>query len=263
MNSRLIAAITCLSLAAAASANDGGISYGGAPRLLSGHPSVSMESEVINMTVGKKSTTVDCRFVFRNHGPACTVRMGFPDQGEGANDPDEEHSDDYASRPAVTLFHSFRSWVDGSEVRTKLIRSNESGLFWHAKTVRFPANGAHIVRDLYTVDIGGGIVGVAHQKSVFGAETSYTLHTGASWHGPIGRSEVNVRFARPDITPPLSLGTRFDSEIANTSAHVIRYAGPCKPTVDGTTLRFVRTNWRPRDADDIYLAFAMRRYGGQ
>ncbi len=49
-------------------ANDGGISMGGTPRLLSGHPSVEMQSEVINMKVGDKQVEVECNFVFVNTG---------------------------------------------------------------------------------------------------------------------------------------------------------------------------------------------------
>src|SRR5215212_2408570 len=130
--------ITCLTfalaaVAGAACANDGGIAFGGAPRLLDSHPSVSMESEVVTMTVGDKIVTVDCRFTFRNHGPACAVRMGFPDIGVGASDPDEKNSEDYLRHGPVSTFKSFHSWVDGKEVSTKLIRADEPGHFWHAK----------------------------------------------------------------------------------------------------------------------------------
>ena len=79
-----------LALGVRASANDGGIHMGGSPGLLHGHPTVTMTGEVIKMTVDDAKVTVDCRFVFTNNGPACTVRMGFPDQGVGADDPDEE-----------------------------------------------------------------------------------------------------------------------------------------------------------------------------
>src|SRR2546423_11157601 len=73
-----------------ATANDGGIALGGTPGLLKGHPSIAMTSEVVKIVVRDLTLTADCRFVFTNHGPACTVRVGFPDRGIGAMDPDEE-----------------------------------------------------------------------------------------------------------------------------------------------------------------------------
>ncbi len=134
-----------------ASANDGGISMGGTPRLLSGHPSVSMTSEVINIVVDKDGYTVDCRFVFTNTGPACAVRMGFPDEGSGANDPDEENgAEDIQHTPPRTTFTSFRSYIDGNPAATKLVRGSEEGHYWHTKMVRFPANGVRRIRDVYT-----------------------------------------------------------------------------------------------------------------
>ncbi|MEP6757329.1 MAG: hypothetical protein ABJA67_17630, partial [Chthonomonadales bacterium] len=60
-------------------ANDGGISMGGSPKLLKGHPSVIMQSEIIRLNVKSEYVEVDCNFVFVNRGKKCTVRMGFPD----------------------------------------------------------------------------------------------------------------------------------------------------------------------------------------
>jgi hypothetical protein len=80
-------------------ANDGGIAFGGSPGLLNGHPSVSMSSELIRIEVSKLELKADCTFVFVNHGPACEVRMGFPDQGLGALDPDEESLNPAKSPP--------------------------------------------------------------------------------------------------------------------------------------------------------------------
>ncbi len=39
-----------------------------------------MQSEVVKIRVSKHMIKADCSFVFVNNGPACTVRMGFPDQ---------------------------------------------------------------------------------------------------------------------------------------------------------------------------------------
>src|SRR5437868_13850348 len=79
-----------LLLAAAAGANDAALSYGGTPKMLGGHGSVSMQSELVRMKVGEKMVDVDCTFVFANPGKACTVRIGFPDQEYGGDESEAE-----------------------------------------------------------------------------------------------------------------------------------------------------------------------------
>ena len=239
-----------------AHANDGGIAFGGSPKLLSGHPTVRMESELIQMNVGEKTVVVDCKFIFVNNGPACKVRMGFPDQGVGASDPDEENARDWKKSPPVTTFTSFQSWVNGGEVPTKLIRANEPGKFWHTKTVTFPANSRTVIRDLYHVPVGGGFVGSINGDAIPGDETSYIVHTGSSWKGTIGRTEIVVKFNRKGMSGPLipvkgEPKVKFDKE-----PYVVYYTGISEPVVDGTTFRFIRKNWRPNEKDDLYLAFA-------
>lgn len=261
----LVSVLFCVGLVSAASANDGGISFGGSPGLLKGHPTVLMRSEVIRMTVGEEVVTVDCRFVFENSGPACTVRMGFPDEGRGADDPDE----DEPHNPPTGTFTSFRSYVDGHPVATQLIRAAARSRYWHAKTVVFPAHSRHVVRDVYTVTVGAQITPVnsnAHQ-------TSYILHTGASWHGPIGRTEVIVKFDRKRMTGPLapqrvtagqlrkSRGSPVWGRDWSKQRNRVYYQGPSRPEVDGTTLRFLRSNWRPASKDDIYLVFDNQKAG--
>ncbi len=242
-------------------ANDGGIAQGGNPRLLHGHPTVSMESEVIRIKVGKKKITVDCAFVFNNSSPACTARMGFPDIGAGANDPDEENGPDPMKTPPRTTFLSFKSDIDGRSIPTKLIRANEPGHFWHAKNVTFPAHKKTIVHDVYTQYLGGGLVD-AQGGGGSVSHVSYILHTGASWRGNIKRSEVLVTFedgafpAKPQLIP-LSKVAKGDDGRSLKSAlpapNAIVWKGCAKPTLQGKTLRFVRTNWKPKVKDDIDL----------
>ena len=248
----------------AARANDGSIAWGGSPQLLSSHPSVAMQSEVIVMNIGKENVTVDCRFVFKNYGKATTVRMGFPDAGSGDTAFQDEYEDP-KPKAAPTGFTSFKSWVDGAPAKTTAIRSGTSGLTWHAKTVYFPALSTRIVRDLYTVPVGGQF-----SRNRIYSQTSYTLHTGASWRGAIGRSEVIVNFINTggaDILRPLDLkATRAkyatDIEWSKLPRGTILYRGPVAPTTKGRTLRFVRTNWNPRESDDIWLAFNPRGLNG-
>lgn len=246
-------------------ANDGGIAFGGSPGLLKGHPSVTMTQEVIRVDVDKDHITVDCRFTFTNHGPACTVRMGFPDRGVGASDPDEEDGDAAAERkPAKTTFTSFRSYVDGKAVASELIRSDKPGEYWHTKTVRFPSNGVVSVRDVYTQPVGGGVI-VAAGRSGNVSQVGYILHTGASWHGAIGRTEVTVTFHDSKLPAhlkavPLAKVSKPDDardlrgKIPEPDAVV--WKGPVAPSVTGKTLRFVRENWNPTPADDILLNYA-------
>ncbi|HVF85853.1 MAG TPA: DUF4424 family protein [Abditibacteriaceae bacterium] len=249
-------------------ANDGGIAWGGSPRLLSSHPSVAMQSEIITMNVGKENVSVDCRFVFKNYGRATTVRMGFPDEGRGDTPHQTEFETRTPGKKAVTAFTSFKSWVNGVPVKTQLIRSNESQLSWHAKSVFFPESSTRIVRDLYTVPVGGqiGLHGYYHQ-------TSYTLHTGASWRGAIRRSEIIVNFINTGGANQLnpvsirSLKAENDNvefvDWSKLPRGTIIYKGNLKPTAKGRTLRFVRTNWNPTEQDDIFLAFNPRGNDGK
>jgi len=257
-----VPAIGALLLAATARANDGGIAFGGSPGLLKGHPSVSMLNEVVRMTIGEEKATADCRFVFQNKGPACSVRMGFPDRGEGESDPDEENENPMHTPPKST-FLSFRSWVDNAPVKTELIRADKPGRFWHAKAVEFSANAKRLVRDVYTVPVGAQIT--RWNSSV--AQSYYVLRTGASWHANIGRSEVLITFNRRRMTAPLhpvrlsSVPKRdpYDWSLSHWRPGTVVYQGPASPTVSGKTLRFVRTDWEPTERDDIELYFDSRK----
>jgi hypothetical protein len=241
-----------------ARANDAALAYGGTPRPLTAHPTVSMQSEYIKLTVGEVDTMVDCRFIFVNHGPACTVRMGFPDQGRGAADPDEEGK----RNPPTGTFKTFESWVGGKKVNTTVTRADHPGNFWHEKEVAFPANGTVEVRDRYTVEVGNSVGYYPVEIN----ETSYILHTGSSWHGNIGRSKIEVLFVRQHVKVPV-IARRFDItngkpsylKTAGNNKHEVYYRGPCVPTVSGATLTFVRTNWHPTKEDDIDLVFETRR----
>ena len=252
---------------ATASANDGGISMGGSPGLLGSHPSVRMASELIKISVRGNRVRADCRFVFVNSGPACRVRMGFPDRGEGADDPDEESDPEKVMKtPPHTTFDSFASWVDGRPVGTRLIRADLPGSYWHAKTVRFPGHSAVHIRDVYTQTLGGGIVSAGGGVGS-AAQVAYVLHTGASWHGAIGRTEVAIELPDPKPSRQLMLRSTAAASISGNgrdlrgrlpSENTVIWKGPCTPTVSGSTIRFVRTNWRPVEADDIELTYGFK-----
>lgn len=247
-------------------ANDGGIAQGGNPRLLHGHPAVSMESEVIRIKVGKDKITVDCAFVFNNSSRACTARMGFPDIGLGANDPDAENGNSPMKTPPRTTFLSFKSDINGRALPTKLIRADRPGHFWHTKNVTFPAHQKTTVHDVYTQYLGGGLVDA---KGGGGSvrHVSYILHTGASWHGNIKRSEILVTFEDALVSDkmqlvPLSKVAKGDDGRGLKSAlpapNAIVWKGCSQPTVQGRTVQFIHTNWKPKLQDDIDLYFGYR-----
>jgi hypothetical protein len=250
---------------AAARANDGGISWGGSPSLLKSHPSISMESEEVNIIVGDYDAVVDCRFVFRNSGPATSVRMGFPDDGEGESG-FYDGAEAWKNAKPQSSFKWFRSWVDGKPSKTTLVRSSEPGQVWHAKTVAFPARGRRVVRDLYSVPLGSQIARNGSYK-----QTAYTLHTGSSWKGKIGRSLVTVRFDdRPRSTRlraiPMSQVPKVGADKDPAFERVMKPnvvvigRGPGGVRAARQTLRWDKRNWRPTKKDDIWLVYNFRSF---
>lgn len=244
-------------VAAGARADDAEVSYGGSPSALQGTGQVSMQSEVVLLDIGPHKVKADCQFVFKNNGPACTIRMGFPDGDSTYNGEDPKG-------PPQSVFSSFQSWVDGKPAATQLV--NGKDYTWHVKNVSFPANGIRRVREVYTVDIGSDVGGKHPMATAY-----YVLHTGASWRGPIGRMEVIARFRRSkhahatrgntfqDVVP-LSLRAIGDDGLhlkkwARPDQEVVVYDGPGTAQVEHNVLRWVRTNIRPTEKDDVYLAF--------
>lgn len=242
----------------AARADDGGISFGGSPHLLKGHATVAMKSEVVKMDVHDKVIKVDCRFLFHNSGPACTVRMGFPDEGTGAAEPYQGFPVPRGPNLRAT-FLSYESWVNGKKVATKLIPTNDRSLYWHTKVVTFKANSDSVIRDVYTLPPGAQ----ATSENGLYWQTGYVMHTGASWHGPIERAEIIVNMGPDVVKAPIQLKA-LNSLPEKKIEHLkwstlpegtVIYDGLCCPKVDGNTLRFVRTNFRPTTNDDIHLCY--------
>ena len=252
-------AVACLGTALA---NDANLSVGGTPKLMSGHATVRMEREKIVMTIGEATTTVVCDFWFKNDGPACAVRMGFPDEGSATEELDP-------SGKVSSNFDTFKSWVDGRSVQTKLVAGE--GEAWHVKAVRFGAHALVHVRDTYESKTGSGIASAGDsQGGCLWAE--YTVHTGSSWKGSIGKTEILVTFKRELVPHRLKLlsarlvGNDGDGRALKKGpfpkAGTIVWRGVSKPTVRGRTLRFLRTNWRPSDDDDLNLWFGFGRPTG-
>lgn len=239
-------------------ADDGGISFGGNPHLLKGHPSIAMQSEVVKMDIGETLIKVDCTFVFRNDGAASTVRMGFPDQGLGAEEPYQ--GDPVPTGPSLHgTFLTYESYIDGKKVPTKIVPTDDRSLYWHTKTVTFKAKSSTVIRDVYTLKPGAQ---VTSENGMY-RQTYYVLHTGASWHGPIGKAEVIVNFAPKAAAAPIILKKQVlkEEDVPRTKWSVLPkgtmfYSGPCEPKVEGRTLTFVKTNFTPTKKDDIHLYYS-------
>ncbi|PWT99925.1 MAG: hypothetical protein C5B53_04750 [Candidatus Melainabacteria bacterium] len=260
----LLIALLCLfNPGAGVRADDGGISFGGSPHLLKGHSSVTMESEVVSIDVHDKVIKVDCRFLFHNHGPKCIVRMGFPDQGLGASEPYQGFP--VPKGPGLkATFITYDSYVDGKKVPTKLVPTNDRSLYWHTKTVTFKANSDCNIRDVYTLPPGAQ---VTSENGLYN-QTYYVLHTGASWHGPIGKAEINVKFEPDVLSQPIHLmasnalpeGQKFpDLKWSKLPTGTVIYSGPSEPKIEGKTLSFTKTNFRPDEKDDVHLFYGYRQ----
>lgn len=246
-------------------ANDGGITLGGSPRLLGRHPSVRMQSEVVSIDTDGRRVHVVCDFVFKNTGKACDVRMGFPDEGYGADDPDEESDASTVMKtPPKTTMKYFKSWINGRATQTKLVRADEPGHYWHTKTVKFGANQTLRVRDEYEQDVTGGVQSYK-EGSLTARYLGYIFHTGASWNGPIGKTTLRIKFANPKWKGAALKFETLDkyATFERNYWHFKRVPGvgvvlgepSFKPTVSGSTLTWVRQNWTPQKSNDIQVMF--------
>jgi len=258
---RLLAVASIICGAPGANADDGGISFGGSPHLLDAHSSVSMQSEVVQVNIQKDLIKVDCKFVFHNGGPKSTVRMGFPDQGLGAAEP-------YQGDPVPTgpnlkaTFDSYESYVNGKKVPTKLVPTNKRSLYWHTKTVTFKANSDCIIRDVYTLPPGRQLT---NENGAY-QQTSYTLQTGASWHGPIGKADIVFHFA-PELVPKgihlKALKSLPEPDLQHLKwsqmpEGTVIYDGVSEARLAADTVSFAKSNFRPTTKDDIHLYYGFK-----
>src|SRR5687767_5304472 len=121
-------ALPMVLLASNAVANDGWWAATGEIGGFGKHDQIQMVEERIDIRLRTESAQVTVDFVFRNHGPATTVTMGFP----------EEYT---AVRRGMK---SFTSTVDGipQSVRKKVVISDKENEDWNVvwlKEVEFQA----------------------------------------------------------------------------------------------------------------------------
>ena len=256
----------CTLLAVAlVAADDSAITWSGSPKMLKGHPTVSMVSEKIVLTVhlgDNAYTDADCTFLFKNNGPACSVRVGFPDRTRGADEGNFVKSGGNPDFPHPTFqeLQNFKSWIDGKPVATSVVLSQDPtvkgatyGGSWHVKVVKFPANGSVTVRDTYRQPQSGGI----GAGNIYLNQVQYIMSTGASWNGPIGEAEVDVHL--PSVLSAKPIGSLTNQSPYSyekwdkMEAHQIFYTGFSTPEVSNETLVFKRSNFKPSVASDINI----------
>ena len=240
-----------LLLAHGAFADNAALTFGGQPTVLSGHNSISMASETVDMVVHYDHVDTDCSFTFKNAGPACTVRMGFPDFGMWAYA--------YEKKKPKSIFQRYQSFVDQQRVSTHLILGANLGEQWQVKMVSFSANATHVVREVYRTETGG----IAGPKMATLA-ASYLLHTGASWKGPIGEAKIRITLAgdcdlpvKPDIRAADRLHEFSQAATRSQIEKIggVLVSGPIGAQVDGRTITFDCHNLKPTQKDDILVLF--------
>ena len=172
----------------------------GGAQLMSGPMTVKMESEVVQITLGKSSYIVDATFNFKNTGEKTEIDVGFPKNGQGWIDDRFSHTVD---------FIKFETWVNGYPVEfiekpnmvrvegyytlpdlIKSIKESENikGLNisaidkrWMVKEkVKFPSNRITVTRVRYEAPYNPA----NECRGVMG----YTYGTGQYWKGNIGKS---------------------------------------------------------------------------
>lgn len=238
-----------------AHADTGWISDGGSAHLLGENATVSMESEVVSIRVRKNLVEADCVFKFVNNGPACTVRMGFPDQCSDGRD-----SKDGSPKGA---FLSFKSFIDDKEVKTETLDGGwDNGAYtvWHANDVSFDANSRRLIRNVYTVCPGFAAVS---EKGYAAKCVAYTLHTASSWSGKIHDGVVSFNFDRDVIPLPIELVEEKNSADDDSAEYNWQRAKPgtlvfissITPVVVGNSLQFKFKDCRPSTKDDIFIFY--------
>lgn len=208
-------------------ANDsafGGVG-GTAYPLNKGQTQVRMVSEHVYVQLPEcKVKTV---FVFKNEGPATTVKMGFPEEGFYAN------SKLFVSKNGKSSFKYFRSRVDGKPVQTQLIQRNwkKWGHYidykhWWVKSVPFKKGQTRVVVNEYQTqpgEIGGMLQGF-----------NYIVQTGANWKGNISNATITV-----DVSHLLKQGSKVDK------------VSPSGYKKVGQTYVWERKNFAPKPSDNI------------
>jgi hypothetical protein len=180
-------------LCGVARANDSAVTgVGGSWRPLKGeHRAVRMVRENISMNVALRYSPVikgyyagydvTANFVFKNHGAAQWVEMGFPERGSGDIEPKKAQ------------FQNFKTWVNGRRVAAtrRIIEMNtedftDYNALW-TKRVYFKSGETKKIRVSYSSD-AGSTAGV-------GWYAPYDF-TGANWRSDVAESWIAVTLSK-------------------------------------------------------------------
>jgi len=217
-----------------------------------------MVRERVFIKVGKRAAEVNCRFVFHNDGPACDVRIGFPDNGEEANV--EVLEDETKPKPFVGL-KPFYSWVDDKPVSTAILPVQGKAMSWHVKVVHFDAHQTHVIRDYYGLWIGGQATSIWRDKATgdnyYIWTLPYVVSSGASWKGPIGEAKVIVQM--PFCVSAQRVSYYFKlydyPRLRHTPRSHVYYRGFTRARVEGRNLIFDRRHFKPTEEDDLMVSW--------
>lgn len=215
-----------LPLAACAHAGEAALSFENPPTVLKAHSSVRLIQERVLLTVHADFVDVESEFSFKNDGAAAYVRMGFPLEADES-----------------PVF--FSSYVDGDAVETT---SETIGAgTYRVKMVQFAKGAVRRVRDVYRLPLAPGTDGLFH--------VGFIMHTAASWKGPIGRAELIVRFDNPRVKPPIKPLAAAPKDPTQANPSQVFCTSFTHPTVSGSELHFVRSNFEPTAKEDLRLTF--------
>jgi hypothetical protein len=232
-----------------ACADAGSISLGGSAHLLAENKTVALRAEKVMIVIGKKRVTVDCRFDFINNGPACKVRMGFPDK-----------SITRTGEPPKGTFLSYKSYVDGEKTRSELVKNDEPFSevdLWHASDVEFAANATRSVRDVYTTRPGFGVA----DENTITKNFAYVLETGRSWSGLIKEAEISITFEKRTLPSPIHVKwfssdeDLVDFNWKDAVKGTVLISGPSQVSVEGQTIHFHLKDFKPRYEDNVVVLF--------
>jgi hypothetical protein len=145
----------------------------------------------------------------------------------------------------------------------RLVPTNDRSLYWHTKTVTFKGKSDCLIRDVYTLKPGAQ---VTSENGLY-QQTSYVLHTGASWHGPIGKAEITFKFEPSAVSVPIKVKglnelpapDLLHLKWSELPAGTVVWEGCCEPKVQGQTMQFLKTNFIPTTKDDIRVYYAYKK----
>jgi hypothetical protein len=239
------------------------IAWGGNPKPLEAGTTVRLETEKVKLKVGPIWTSVICAYELKNLGPACKVRVGFPDLRLDENkDPHPGGGDEDAH---VSDLRSFQAFIDGNKCKSLLVGEEDvtGGDKMREIKVSFGRRQSHILVDQYKVRTGMALT----NDKIGIHEVGYAMHTGAGWKDSIKKVTVLVQFEDSLIPAPIHaissrlLATKQPTEYEDwgqVKFNTVYYHGFSKPAVDGMNALFVARNLKPTKRSDVYLFFRSR-----